>query len=68
MVNINGEIKLIRSDAFQKTMERYGLIYKDWTVVKVDPDRIYCLRKCDDNSNEVNMMVLPREVRADGRA
>ena len=66
MVNINGEINIIRSDEFKKTMERYGLIYKDWSVVRVEPDRIYCLRRCEDNSKEVNMMVLPREVRADG--
>ena len=66
MVHIDGDIKIIPSDAFQNTMERYGLIYKDWVVVRVDPDRIYCLRRDADKTKEVNMMVFPREVTKNG--
>ena len=62
----SGEVKFCRDDEFKKTMERYGLFYKDWRVVRVDPDRIYCLRKGEDNTKEITMKVLPREVRTDG--
>ena len=63
MVGIpSGEVKFRRADELKKTMERYGLVYEDWRVVMVEPYRIYFLLKGKDNTKEITMKVLPREV------